>query len=134
MAKQNPHLEKKEAGAIDTVERTRSGKVFVPAVDIIENENELLLTADLPGVDEKSIDVTLENNILTLLGNVEVNHPQGMDLLYQEYDIGDFQRSFTLSDSVDKERIAASFKDGVLQLHLPKAETVKPKKIGIKID
>jgi HSP20 family molecular chaperone IbpA len=133
MAKHNSLSEKKEASAVDTVERTRSGKVFIPAVDIIENETELLLTADLPGVNEKSIEVTLENNILTLQGNVEENYYPGYNLLHQEYDIGDFQRSFTLSDSVDKDKIEAAYKDGVLQLRLPKAETVKPRKIGIKI-
>lgn len=129
MSDKNVTLQKKATEKIDTVERIRSGKVFTPPVDIYESAEEVVLLVDMPGVDEKSIDITLEQNILTLQGRVESLAPEGFTLNYQEYETGDYLRSFTLSDTVEREKISASYKDGVLQLHLPKAEPAKPKKL-----
>lgn len=132
MSDKNVSLQKKESEKIDTVERIRSGKVFTPPVDIYESAEEVVLLIDMPGTDEKSIDITLEQNILTLQGRVNNPAPEGFTLNYQEYEIGDYLRSFTLSDTVDREGITASYKDGMLQLRLPKAEPAKPKKIAVK--
>lgn len=132
MADKNVTLQKRETEKIDTVERVRSGKVFTPPVDIYESAEEVVLLVDLPGVDEKSIDITLEQNILTLQGRVDNPVPEGFTLNYQEYETGDYLRSFTLSDTVDREKITASYKNGTLHLHLPKAEPAKPKKIAVK--
>lgn len=133
MADKNVTLQKKESEKIDTVERIRSGKVFTPPVDIYESAEEVVLLVDMPGAGEQSIDITLEQNILTLQGRVDSLAPEGFTLNYQEYETGDYLRSFTLSDTVDRDKISASYKDGVLQLHLPKAEPAKPKKIAVKV-
>jgi HSP20 family molecular chaperone IbpA len=132
MAEKETRMQKQESGGAEMVERTRWGKVFAPAVDIVEAGNELKLFADLPGVDPGSIDVTLEQNVLTIQGNVERNVPEEYELIYQEYEIGDFQRSFTLSDIMDQDNIKADYKHGVLELSIPKKEKEKPKKIAIK--
>lgn len=132
--RENSPIQKKEREAVEGVERTREGKLFAPPVDIIETNDDLMLIADMPGVSEKSINVTLEQDTLTIEGRVEPEPPKGYDLSYCEYEIGDFQRSFTLSDTVDREKIEASYKDGVLKLRLPKAEPAKPKKINVRVE
>jgi HSP20 family molecular chaperone IbpA len=132
MAKQDTSVQKQEAKNLDSSERTRSGKVFIPPVDIIESDDALTLMADMPGVDERNLEITLDNDILSIQANVEPALFDGYDLVYQEYEVGDYQRSFTLSETINREKIEATYKNGVLQLHLPKAEPAKPKKISIK--
>lgn len=112
-------------------ERTRAGACFVPRVDIYETEDGITVVADMPGVDEESIDITLEQNVLTINGYVEPERPEDYSLAYAEYRVGDYQRRFTVSDQVDKENIEATVKDGVLRLQLPKAEP-STKKISVK--
>jgi HSP20 family protein len=124
-------LVKKEAGVPEGVERTKPRKVFKPDVDIIEEKEETVLTADLPGVDEKSLDITLEKNVITIRGRVEPEIPAGCRLAYGEYEVGDYERAFSLSDEVDKDKIQAMIKNGVLKLVLPKAAAVKARKIAI---
>ena len=113
-------------------ERIRNIKTFVPHVDIYETKDSLFLTADMPGVDEKTVDVELNKNILTIVGNVCPEVIKDKTMVYSEYETGDYERSFTLSDEIDREKICATVKNGVLHLELPKAEKVKPKKIAIK--
>jgi HSP20 family protein len=113
-------------------ERIRNVKTFVPRVDIYETKDFIYLVADMPGVDEKSVDVELEKNILTITGSVNAEEAKDKTLIYSEYEIGDYERTFTLSDEIDREKIFATVKNGVLRLELPKAEKVKPKKITIK--
>lgn len=132
--KEKTDLQKREAEQVETVERTRSGKVFYPPVDIIETDEEILLLADMPGADKNSIDITLEKDVLSINANVYPPNMEGFELDYSEYEVGDYQRSFTLSDVVDQERIEASYKNGVLRVRLPKAEPVKPKKITIETE
>lgn len=112
-------------------ERTKNRKVFVPKVDIYETRDSIVLIADMPGVDETSVDITLEKNILTITGSVEPLHIEGYSLAYTEYDIGDYQRAFTISDEVDRNKIDAVVKNGVLKITLHKAEQAKAKKIAI---
>jgi HSP20 family protein len=112
-------------------ERIRNVKTFVPRVDIYENKDAIILIADMPGVDEKSVDVELEKNILTINGHVNVDEAKDKSMVYSEYEIGDYERMFTLSEEIDREKIHATVKNGVLCLELPKAEKVKPKKIAI---
>jgi HSP20 family molecular chaperone IbpA len=114
-----------------SAERTRDRPTFVPRVDIYESDGKIVLVADMPGVDEKSVDITLENNVLTISGDVEPIQSEGYDLAYAEYRVGDYQRSFSLSDQVDQENIEATLKDGVLRLSLPKAGPTT-KKIAVK--
>jgi HSP20 family protein len=125
-------MQKKETSDVQSAERTRWGKIFSPAIDIIETDNELKIYADMPGVDQKTIDITIDQGVLTIQGNVDGAALDEYELVYQEYDIGDFQRSFRLADSVDQEKISANYKEGVLELILPKAEKAKPRKIEVK--
>jgi HSP20 family molecular chaperone IbpA len=112
-------------------ERIRNVKTFVPRVDIYETKEALFLIADMPGVDEKTVDVELEKNILTISGRVENGKVKDHSLVFSEYEVGDYERSFTVSDAIDREKIKAMVNQGVLRLELPKAEKVKPKKIAI---
>jgi HSP20 family molecular chaperone IbpA len=120
-------LEVEETGA----ERTRDRLAFVPRVDIYETDEAITVVADLPGVDENSIDITLEKNVLTLNAYVEPEEPEGFELAYVEYRVGDYQRAFTLSDQIDQEGIEATVNAGVLRLQLPKITEAKRRKIAI---
>lgn len=117
-----------EAGA----ERTRDRVAFVPRADIYEDGDAITVLADMPGVDESSLDITLEKGVLTIQGYVEPEVPEGKGLAFQEYRVGDYERAFTLSDRIDQDGIEAVVKDGVLKLHLPKVKEAKTRKIAIK--
>lgn len=127
-------IQKKEAATPEGVERTRPRKVYTPAVDILERKDDILVTADMPGVDEKTVDITLEKNVLTIYGMVEPQFPEGARLVFSEYGIGDYQRAFTLSEEVDRDRIQASVKNGVLRLVLPKAAAARTRKIEVRAE
>jgi HSP20 family molecular chaperone IbpA len=124
--------QKREASSPIETERTTSRKVFIPRVDIREVGDAIVLLADMPGVDEKAVDITLEKNVLTLTGRVEPDVYEGYRAAYVEYEAGDYERAFTLSDEIDRDRIEASVKNGVLKLILPKAAPVKLRKISVK--
>ena len=133
MAETTKELQKKEAQAPERVERTRARTVFSPQVDIVEKKEEIVVTADMPGVDEKSVDINLEKNILTIFGAVEEdNLLTKHQLYYAEYGIGDYERVFTLSDEINRDRIQATVRNGVLNVILPKAEAAKSRKIAVK--
>lgn len=117
---------------VSATERIRGVKTFVPRVDIYENKDALYLVADMPGVDETTVDIELEKNLLTIVGRVENGRVKDATMMYSEYEIGDYERVFTLSDEIDRDKIVANVKNGVLRLELPKAEKVKPKKITIQ--
>ena len=125
-------VEKQEVETGQGTERTRARKAYVPRVDICETENDMIVLADMPGVDESSVDITLEKGVLTLNGWVESAQPGNYSLAYAEYEEGDYQRSFTLSNEVDQENIEATVKNGILRLRLPKAGPAKTKKIAVK--
>lgn len=127
-------VQKKEAALNEGLERTRSGKVYSPAVDIVERKEDILLIADMPGVDDKSLEITLEKDVLTLDGRVETKLPEGHRLLISEYGTGDYHRVFKLSDEIDREKIMATVKHGVLRLTLPKTEAVKTRKIPVRTE
>ena len=112
-------------------EYTRPGRTFVPDGDICESAEGLWLRADMPGVDEGSLEVHVGDGVLTIEGHVSVKDYEGLVPVYTEYNVGNYARRFTLSDAVDVERIAARMKDGVLELELPKAERAKPRRIAI---
>ena len=113
-------------------ERTRDRLAFVPRADVYETDEAITVVADMPGVDETSVDITLESNVLTINGYVEAVLPDGHRLAYAEYQVGDYQRAFTLSDQIDREGIEAVVKDGVLRLYLPKVTEAQRRKIAIK--
>lgn len=127
-------VQKKEVALNEGLERTRSGKVYSPAVDIVERKEDILLIADMPGVDDKSLEITLEKDVLTLDGRVETKLPEGHRLLISEYGTGDYHRVFKLSDEIDREKIMATVKHGVLRLTLPKTEAVRTRKIPVRTE
>jgi HSP20 family protein len=122
---------KKESTTPQGTERTRTRKVFIPLVDIIETESMLSLVADLPGVDENGVDITIEKNVLTLKGTVNDDPPAGFQLGYEEYGIGDYERSFTLTNEIDRNAIHASMKDGVLRVTFPKVPQAAAHKVAV---
>jgi HSP20 family protein len=132
MADMSQDIQKKEAGLTEKGELTRERNVYTPAVDIMERKDDILLLADMPGVDETSVDITLEKNVLTIYGKVAADVPQGYTLYLSEYGTGDYQRVFTLTEEVDRDRIQATVKNGVLRLILPKAEAAKTRKIAVR--
>jgi HSP20 family protein len=123
----------KPEGGTATAEYTRSGRVFRPNVDIVEKADELLLYADLPGADGNSIDIDFEEGELRLHAKVQPRQDPEQQYLHQEYGIGDFYRTFQISEMIDASKISAEFTDGVLTLHLPKAESLKPRKIAVGV-
>jgi HSP20 family protein len=132
MSEKTMEIEKQEVTTTEETERTRECRCFIPRSDIYELEDQIVIVADVPGVDEKSIDVTIEKNILTINALVNPVLPQGYSLSFAEYEVGDFQRSFRLSDEIDRKKIQASVKDGVLRLYLPKAKEALMRKISVK--
>jgi HSP20 family protein len=115
-------------------ERTRERPVYAPRVDIVETEDALEVLADMPGVTRDGVEVTLEQRVLSLRGRAGVSVPEGLAPLYLEYEPGDYERSFTLSDAVDPGGIEARVRGGVLHLRLPKAGPAKPQRIEVKAD
>ena len=108
---------------------------FLPAVDVYEDQEALTVTAELPGVDPKDVDVRVENGLLTLKGERKLEKEEKKDnYLRIERSYGAFMRSFTLPNSVDVDKVKADFKHGVLRLSLPKREESKPKAIKVKVD
>jgi HSP20 family molecular chaperone IbpA len=132
MSEHTLEMNKQEIDGTNEIERTTSTRTFVPRVDIYEIEDRVVLLADMPGVDENSVDITLEKNILTIRGDVHMESSDNYQLSYREYQIGNYERTFALSDEVDREGIEATVKHGVLQVLLPKAEEVRTKKIAVK--
>ncbi len=122
----------KEVMNENSFEHTKSRPAFVPRTDIYESKDHLLLLADMPGVDQDAVDITLERNILTIHGKVNPPAIEGYGLSYSEFSVGDFRRVFTLSNEIDREGIQASMKNGVLKLVLPKSERAMPKKITVQ--
>ena len=111
-------------------EMTR-GTWFTPRVDIMETDEELTLFADLPGAKQDNVDIRYEKGELHVQATCPIRQ-EGTDYLLNEYGVGDFYRGFTISQDIDASRIAAELKNGVLTVHLPKTEAVKPKKIQVK--
>lgn len=112
-------------------EHTRPGRTYIPAVDICETPESLWLRADMPGVDENSLEVNVANGLLSIEGWVSVKEYENLQPVYTEYNIGNYSRRFTLSNEIDTDRITAKMVNGVLELELPKAEKAKPRQITI---
>ncbi|NQU40427.1 MAG: Hsp20/alpha crystallin family protein [Lentisphaerae bacterium] len=122
---------KRDDNSTKVVGLPETGTVYIPDVDISENGESVRLVADMPGVDQQSVDVTVENNVLTIEGNACTPPPQGYEALGREYAVGKYRRTFTLSHAVDTEGIKAGVRQGVLEVTLPKREAVKTRKIAI---
>jgi HSP20 family molecular chaperone IbpA len=131
MTVKRKHGRKSETQVARGKDRVNSARVFTPAVDIIEHSDDVVLLADMPGVDDKSVDLTLEKSLLTIHGRVEPETRTEHHLVFSEYGTGDYERTFNLSEEIDREKITATMKDGVLKMVLPKSEKAKTRKIPI---
>src|SRR5215472_10570517 len=108
---------------------------WAPSVDIYETHNELVVKADLPDVDEKDIDVRVENNLLTIRGERKLEKSVTEEnYLRVERTYGSFSRSFSLPNTVNSEAIAAEYKNGVLTVTLPKREEAKPRQVKVSVN
>jgi len=128
-AEKSMEVQKQEEKSI--VKRARQ-RTFSPRVDIYEENDAVLLLAEMPGVGEDGIEVTLDKDILTVRGEVERGDLDGYKAAYVEHATGNFERKFKLSDDVNRENIEAAIKNGLLTVVLPKAEIAKTKKIVVK--
>ena len=143
ISRYNPFTEGEEfptmRGFQDAVNRLLSepsaSRPWAPAVDVFERDNELVLKADLPGVEMNDIDIQLENGTLTLKGQREFKK-EGKDGGYHriERHYGSFVRYFSLPDTVDGEGVHADYKNGVLSVTLPKKEVAKPRQIKVQVN
>jgi HSP20 family protein len=112
-------------------ETTHPGRTYQPNVDIWETEDKLCLWADMPGVDETTIDVQLRDNVLSIDGRVSTEEYENLSPVYTEYQVGNYLKRFTLSSSIDHEQIRAKVRDGVLELELPKVAQARARRIEI---
>jgi HSP20 family molecular chaperone IbpA len=130
--------ETKELQAKDKVEvpapaeQTKPGPVFTPNVDILETEKEIIMLADIPGVQAEDLTIDLRENTLTFTGGVKpIDRPDEEDVLI-EYQIGSYYRQFTLAEVIDQSKIDAALNNGVLRLSLPKVENAMPRQRTVK--
>jgi HSP20 family molecular chaperone IbpA len=112
------------------VEQSRPIPTVAPVVDIYENDDEILLHADMPGVEKDKITVNVDNGTLTITG-VREFETKGV-ATWEEFGNVEYRRNFSVPQTIDVEKVNAELKDGVLRLHLPKSEAAKPKLIEIK--
>ncbi len=124
-------MAKKETQVREGVEPTREGRMFMPPTDILENNENIVLVADMPGVGADDVDITLEKDVLTVHGTVGDARRSDGQPAYAEYDVGNFQRSFSLTSEIDRDNIQANMNNGVLTLTLPKTSPSR-KKIEVK--
>ena len=108
--------------------------IFTPPIDIYETDDGLVLYADLPGVSPETLELQVQDNKLTLLGRVVPPVPAEARILHREYEVGDFLRSFILSDEVNHEQITAKLANGVLEVFLPKTPQSEPRRIQVNSD
>jgi HSP20 family protein len=133
MANEKTHeIQKTEGGTQVEVEQTKSGPVYVPAVDIFEDNSTITLVADMPGVSPDDLRIDLHEGVLTLTGQSNATQGEAEIDVFREYRPGQFCRQFSLSDRIDQDKIEAGMTDGVLRLVLPKAEAQKPRQIKVK--
>lgn len=134
MTQNNTSLERAEAHTpVQTPDRTAArATVFMPRADIYETSDALVVLADMPGVEENAVDISLDKNELSIRGSVKVPSFEGQRLTHEEYAIGDYARSFTIGNDIDRANISATMKNGVLKLVLPKSQQSLARKIVVK--
>jgi HSP20 family protein len=112
--------------------RVNAAQTFQPNVDILETQDDWVIVADVPGAARETLDVQFDDGVLKVQAKVAVRQPAETGYLVREYPVGDFERSFRIGEGVDASRIDASLDAGVLTIHLPKAESAKPRKIEVR--
>ena len=122
--REKQEVEKKQEGTVP-------GRIFVAVADIFETDQALTVVLEMPGVNKDSVDVRVENDLLSVEGRVDFSNYAGLQPVYTEYNVGNYARSFQLSSKIEQDAISAELKDGVMTLVLPKAERAKPRKIKV---
>ncbi len=123
-------LQKSDSAAFDTAV---NHYVYTPKVDIWETEAGFNLEVEMPGVDQQGVNVNLEDGILSIIGRIQPKDSDNYEKVYTEYDEGNYERQFQISEIIEEDKIQASIKDGVLEISLPKKEAVKPKQIKVNV-
>jgi len=113
-------------------EKTVPSRFYVPNADIYETDDALTVVMEVPGVEKKDLNVSLENDALRIEGRIDFSKYEGFEPLYSEYNVGHYARAFTLSDKIDPDGISAELEDGVLTLKLMKSKEAAPRKIPIQ--
>ncbi|ADW17942.1 heat shock protein Hsp20 [Desulfobulbus propionicus DSM 2032] len=131
MTEQELKIQEKKAAQHDG-ETTKSETYFAPHVDIFETDKEVTVIADVPGVTSEGLDLSLEDNVLTIQGH-RLPPPHHGRLILEEYECGHYLRRFTVAETIDQNNIEASLVDGVLRVRLPKAGPAQPRKIEVNI-
>jgi HSP20 family protein len=127
----NTFFEASTPGNEGTLAPTRR---WIPAMDLVESENDFVLRADLPGLTESDVNIELEDNVLTISGERKAHHEERKEGYYRvERASGSFSRQLTLPEGVDPESVHASFDKGVLEVRIPKPEQRKPRKVAIAV-
>ena len=122
----------KEKQPVEGQEKTRAGRFFLPKVDIYEFGDSIKLWADMPGVKESDVEVTLKEGVLTIIGTVSTEAYEKLSPLYTEYNVGNYFRQFELNEDVDDKHIEALMRNGVLELTLPKGERAQARRIEVR--
>jgi len=113
-------------------EETRSSEKYIkPAVNIVETEEGLILTADIPGASKDTLEVSVEKGILTI--SAPVTHTMPGQSVYTEFEPASYYRQFSVPETLDQQKAGADFSNGILTLRIPKAEAAKPRKIEVKV-
>ena len=129
----NSLTERNDERNVQAREETRSNEKYIrPAVNIIETEEGLVLTADIPGASKEALDVNVEKGILTI--SVPAQHSLPGTLAYREFELANYYRQFSIPESLDHEKAHADYVNGILTLGIPMAEIAKPKRISVQID
>lgn len=129
----NSLTERNDERSVQAREETRSNERYLrPAVNIIEDEEGLVLTADIPGAAKESLDINVEKGILTI--SAPAQHTMPGTSAYREFELASYYRQFTIPESLDHEKAHADYMNGILTLRIPKAEIAKPKRIAVQVD
>ena len=128
----NSLTERNDERNVQPREETRSNEKYIrPAVNIIETEEGLVLTADIPGASKDALDVNVEKGVLTI--SAPTQHTVPGTSAYREFELASYYRQFTIPESLDHEKATAEYVNGILTLKVPKAEVAKPKRIAVQV-
>jgi HSP20 family molecular chaperone IbpA len=121
---QKREVEKKQESTVPT-------RAFLPVADIFETDQALTVVLEMPGVSKENVQIDVENDVLTIAGQIDYSGYEGLQPLYTEYNIGNYSRSFQISSKIEQDGIKAELNDGVMTLVLPKVERAKPRRISV---
>ena len=133
MAQSTTTNKEENANGATAPESLYEGVYYTPRVDIRETDDEIVIDADMPGCQPNDIDVEFENGQLLIFGKCPPRQ-ENVEFLLREYGVGNYHRTFTISEAVDADRIQAAYKQGVVTLTLPKSTAAKPKRISVNAE